>query len=151
MLPESGQYDVKVSAEGRTLTGLLVRPKSWQWALERAREGALKIIKRQHPILRVGMVSTLRSLQPDTKLDAKLSQRFDYLYTLLHDTVSVEPKYYKSRIQNTSGTIGMLVDKYEAYGNIADLRRASQLADWLVTTTSARMEPTSIITLYIQV
>lgn len=26
----------------------------------------------------------------------------------------------------------MLVDKYEAYGNLADLRHASQLADWLV-------------------
>ena len=42
VLPEPGQYDVKATVEGRTLTGMLVRPKSWQWAMERAREGALK-------------------------------------------------------------------------------------------------------------
>lgn len=44
----------------------------------------------------------------------------------------MEPLYYKSRIQNTSTTIGMLVDKYEASKNIRDLERASRLADWLI-------------------
>ena len=44
----------------------------------------------------------------------------------------MEPKYHASRIQNTSGTIGLLVDKYQAYGDIADLQKASRLADWLM-------------------
>lgn len=136
VLPEPGQYDVKATVEGRTLTGMLVRPKSWQWAMERAREGALKYHQKatSHVESWYGFHSSFIAAKyfKEPKLDAKLSQRFDYLYTLLHDTVSVEPKFHKSRIQNTSGTIGMLVDKYEAYGNLADLRHASQLADWLV-------------------
>lgn len=136
VLPEPGQYDVKATVEGRTLTGMLVRPKSWQWAMERAREGALKYHQKatSHIESWYGFHSSFIAAKyfKEPKLDAKLSQRFDYLYTLLHDTVSVEPKFHKSRIQNTSGTIGMLVDKYEAYGNLADLRHASQLADWLV-------------------
>ena len=136
VLPEPGQYDVKATDEGRTLTGMLVRPKSWQWAMERAREGALKYHQKatSHVESWYGFHSSFIAAKyfKEPKLDAKLSQRFDYLYTLLHDTVSVEPKFHKSRIQNTSGTIGMLVDKYEAYGNLADLRHASQLADWLV-------------------
>jgi len=45
----------------------------------------------------------------------------------------MEPKYHSSRIQNTSGTIGLLVDKYEAFGDTADLRKASRLADWLIS------------------
>ncbi len=136
VLPEPGQYDVKATVEGRTLTGMLVRPKSWQWAMERARDGALKYHQKatSHVESWYGFHSSFIAAKyfKEPKLDAKLSQRFDYLYTLLHDTVSVEPKFHKSRIQNTSGTIGMLVDKYEAYGNLADLRHASQLADWLV-------------------
>jgi hypothetical protein len=46
----------------------------------------------------------------------------------------MEPKYYASRIQNTSGTIGMLVDKYQAYHDVNDLKKASRLADWLMNT-----------------
>lgn len=46
----------------------------------------------------------------------------------------MKPLFHTSRIQNTSGTIGLLVDKYEAYGDIEDLKKASRLADWLANT-----------------
>ena len=69
---------------------------------------------------------------PDKQLDKALRDRFDYLFGLLHDQQKMEPKYHASRIQNTSGTIGLLVDKYQAYGDIADLQKASRLADWLM-------------------
>ena len=45
----------------------------------------------------------------------------------------MRPRYYSFRIQNTSGTIGMLVDRYQAHGDIWDLQRASRLADWLIS------------------
>lgn len=35
----------------------------------------------------------------------------------------MKPLFHTSRIQNTSGTIGLLVDKYEAYGDIEDLKK----------------------------
>lgn len=136
VLPEQGLYDVTVDSEGRKLTGVLVKPKSWQWTVERAREGAWKYHQKatSHIESWYGFHSSFIAAKyfKNPELDAKLRHRFDYLYKLLHDTVTVEPKYYKSRIQNTSGTIGMLVDKYEAYGDITDLRHASQLADWLI-------------------
>lgn len=44
----------------------------------------------------------------------------------------MEPLYYASRIQNTSTTIGMLIDKYEAQGSVEDLHKASMLADWMI-------------------
>lgn len=136
VLPEEGLYDVCVSDGGRTSTGELVRHKSWQWALERARDGAWKYHQKatSHIESWYGFHSSFIAAKyfRNASLDAKLRKRFDYLYALLHDTVKVEPKYHRTRIQNTSGTIGMLVDKYEAYGDLADLRHASQLADWLI-------------------
>ena len=139
VLPSEGLYDVSVSCGGRTSTGVLVRHKPWRWAMERAREGAWKYRQKatSHIESWYGFHSAFIAAKyfPDARLDEKLRHRFDYLYALLHDTVKVEPRYYQSRIQNTSGTIGMLVDKYEAYGDIADLRHASQLADWLIRTS----------------
>lgn len=135
-LPSQGLYNVTVTDHGRIATGVLVRPKTWKWAMERAREGAWKYHQKatSHIESWYGFHSSFIAAKyfPKPSLDARLRQRFDYLYSLLHDTVEVKPKYYASRIQNTSGTIGMLVDKYEAYGDISDLRHASQLADWLI-------------------
>ena len=64
-----------------------------------------------------------------------MSDRFDLVFDLLHDTVKMEPKYYASRIQNTAGIIGILVDRYEAEGNIKDLEDACRLTDWLIRTS----------------
>ncbi len=136
VLPSQGLYNVTVNDQGLTSTGVLVHPRSWKWVLERAREGAWKYHQKatSHIESWYGFHSSFIAAKhfKEPGLDAKLGNRFDYLYTLLHDTVRVEPKYHKSRIQNTSGTIGMLVDKYEAYGDIDDLRHASRLADWLI-------------------
>lgn len=136
VLPKEGLYDVTVNDGERVSTGKLVRHKSWQWVMERAREGAWKYHQKatSHIESWYGFHSSFIAAKyfENKELDAKLRHRFDYLYTLLHDTARVEPKYHKSRIQNTSGTIGMLVDKYEAYGDIVDLQHASRLADWLI-------------------
>lgn len=136
VLPKDGLYDVTVNDGGRVSTGKLLHHKSWQWVMERAREGARKYHQKatSHIESWYGFHSSFIAAKyfGNKELDAKLRHRFDYLYTLLHDTVALAPKYCKSRIQNTSGTIGMLVDKYEAYGDIADLQHASRLADWLI-------------------
>ena len=136
VLPVQGLYNVVAEDNGRTSTGVLVRHKSWQWALEHAREGAWKYHQKatSHIESWYGFHSSFIAAKyfGNPQLDHKLRSRFNYLYALLHDTVRVEPKYHKTRIQNTSGTIGLLVDKYEAYGDINDLRHASQLADWLI-------------------
>ena len=136
VLPKEGLYDVVVTDGSRVSTGVLVHPKSWQWVMERAREGAWKYHQKatSHIESWYGFHSSFIAAKyfRNATLDPKLRHRFDYLYTQLHDTVALAPKYHKTRIQNTSGTIGLLVDKYEAYGDIADLQHASRLADWLI-------------------
>lgn len=137
-LPEVGLYSVTVVDGDKQAHGVLTAHAPWQWTLERAREAAWKYNQKatSHIESWYGFHSAFLAARyfPSADLDQHLRQRFDYLFSLLHDTLTMQPKYYASRIQNTSGTIGMLVDKYEAYGDKADLRKASRLADWLTST-----------------
>ena len=137
-LPAVGLYKVKVSADGKQSEGILSARASWEQTLEHARAGALKYHQKatSHIESWYGFHSSFIAAKyfPDKKTDPALRARFDYLFGLLHDQEKMVPLYHASRIQNTSGTIGLLVDKYEAYGDIEDLRKASRLADWLTNT-----------------
>lgn len=139
MLPRVGLYSVRVTdGSGKRSEGVLSARASWQWTLEHAREGALKYHQKatSHIESWYGFHSSFIAARyfPAKATDAALRSRFDYLFGLLHDPVKMEPLYHASRIQNTSGTIGLLVDKYEAYGDVEDLHKASRLADWLMNT-----------------
>lgn len=135
-LPNIGFYKVIVNSDGKESEAIIAANHSWQWVMEQARVATMKYHQKatSHAESWYGFYSAFIAAKhfPNKELDKQVSDRFDYLYRLLHDTVKVEPKYYGSRIQNTSTTIGMLVDKYEAQGSIEDLRKASQLADWLI-------------------
>ena len=137
-LPETGLYTISVDDGQRQAEGILSAHASWKRTLEQARQGAWKYHQKatSHIESWYGFYSAFLAAQyfPDKELDRKLRQRFDYLFTLLHDTIKMEPKFYGSRIQNTSGTINLLVRKYHAYKDPEDLRKASRLADWLINT-----------------
>lgn len=135
-LPLAGLYNVKVTDGEKQAEGILSAHTSWQWTMEQARKGALKYHQKatSHIESWYGFYSAFIAAKhfPEKKTDGALRQRFDYLYGLLHDSIKTEPLYYASRIQNTAGTISLLVDKYEAYGDIKDLTKAAHLADWLI-------------------
>lgn len=137
-----GFYTVNTSDGEWHSQGLLTVHQPWSWCLRRAREAAWKYKQKatSHAESWYGFYSAFIAARifPETNLDARLDQRFEQLFTMLHDTVSMVPKYYKSRIQNTSTTIGLLVKRYEAYHRIADLDRASRLADWLINFSQAK-------------
>lgn len=137
-LPAAGLYTIKVTDGGKQSEGTLSAHASWKWTLERARAGALKYHQKatSHIESWYGFHSSFIAARyfPEKKQDAALRSRFDYLFGLLHDQTRMIPLYHASRIQNTSGTIGLLVDKYEAYKDIEDLKKASRLADWLLNT-----------------
>lgn len=137
-LPTAGLYTIKVTDGGKQSEGTLSAHASWKWTLERARAGALKYHQKatSHIESWYGFHSSFIAARyfPEKKQDAALRSRFDYLFGLLHDQTRMIPLYHASRIQNTSGTIGLLVDKYEAYKDIEDLKKASRLADWLLNT-----------------
>lgn len=137
-LPAAGLYTIKVTDGGKQSEGTLSAHASWKWTLERARAGALKYHQKATSHIKswYGFHSSFIAARyfPEKKQDAALRSRFDYLFGLLHDQTRMIPLYHASRIQNTSGTIGLLVDKYEAYKDIEDLKKASRLADWLLNT-----------------
>lgn len=137
-LPAAGLYTIKVTDGDKQSEGTLSAHASWKWTLERARAGALKYHQKatSHIESWYGFHSSFIAAKyfPEKKQDAALRSRFDYLFGLLHDQTRMIPLYHASRIQNTSGTIGLLVDKYEAYKDIEDLKKASRLADWLLNT-----------------
>lgn len=137
-LPASGLYTVKVTDGEKQSEGILSAHTSWKWTMEQARKGALKYHQKatSHIESWYGFHSSFLAAKyfPEKKQDEALRTRFDYLFGLLHDSTKMVPLYHASRIQNTSGTIGLLVDKYEAYGDLEDLKKASRLADWLMNT-----------------
>lgn len=135
-MPQPGLYTVRATVGNRCAEGVLTVLHPWRWYLERAREGALKYRQKasSHIESWMGFYSAFIAARefPSDSLDGALCDRFELLFDLLHDTVKMEPRYFATRIQNTAGTIGMLVDKYEAYGEVHDLERAARLADWMI-------------------
>ncbi len=138
-LPQTGLYTLTVQDGGKQAEAVLTVPHTWRWTLEKARENALRYHQKasSHIESWYGFYSAFIAARyfPDKKLDAQLDDRFEYLFCLLHDTVEMKPRHYAFRIQNTAGTIGLLVDRYEAKGDIRDLERASRLGDWLMRTS----------------
>ena len=137
-LPEVGLYTVRAVEGDKIAEGVLSAHPSRRWVLEQARSNAWKYHQKatSHIESWYGFYSAFEAAKyfPDKELDERLDRRFSYLFDLLHDTVKMEPKYYASRIQNTSGTINLLVGRYQAHGDREDLKKASRLADWLIKT-----------------
>lgn len=137
-LPQVGLYTVRAVEGDKVAEGVLSAHASWQWTLEQARANAWQYHQKatSHIESWYGFYSAFEAarLFPEKELDHKLRSRFDYLFNLLHDTVKMEPKYHASRIQNTSGTINLLVYKYAAYRDVEDLKKAARLVDWLIKT-----------------
>lgn len=138
-LPRTGLYRVEVRAGDKQAEAILSVLPTWEWTLVKARENALRYHQKatSHVESWYGFYSAFLAAKyfPEKQTDRALSERFDSVFNLLHDTVKMEPKYYASRIQNTAGMIGILVDRYEAAGNIEDLENACRLTDWLIRTS----------------
>ena len=135
-MPNAGRYDVKVMAGGFQSSAVILVNDSWAEVLKDARKAALD--NHQKPSSHVeswyGFHSAFLAARhfPDTEIDTQLDDRFDLIYNKVFDAENAVPRLYEDRIQNTSSTIGMLVDRYEAFGRIEDLEQAASLADWLI-------------------
>ena len=140
-LSDPGLYNVQVADGNKYAEGKISVHHSWEWCMRKAREATLQYKQKatSHAESWYGFYSAFIAARyfPDAELDKKVSDRFEYLFSLLHDVNKMEPKYYKSRIQNTATTIGLLVAKYQASHQENDIRRASQLADWLIQFSQA--------------
>jgi len=114
---------------------IAVRPP-WLWFMDRAREAAITYPPRatSHCESWYGLYTLYLAEQYHTDPDKlRLTEGImDEIYPLMFDMERHEPLLVKHRIQNVSAMIGVLVDRYEATGNISSLVRASDLADWLI-------------------
>lgn len=133
---KAGRYDVTVTAGDYQSSAVILVNDSWAEVIKDARQAALD--NHQKPSSHVeswyGFHSAFLAARhfPDTEIDTQLDDRFDLIYNKVFDAENAVPRLYEDRIQNTSSTIGMLVDRYEAFGRIEDLEEAASLADWLI-------------------
>lgn len=133
---KAGRYDVTVTAGDYQSSAVILVNDSWAEVLKDARQAVLD--NHQKPSSHVeswyGFHSAFLAARhfPDNEIDAQLDDRFSLIYNKVFDAENAVPKLYEDRIQNTSSTIGMLVDRYEAFGRIGDLEQAAALADWLI-------------------
>lgn len=133
---KAGRYDVTVTAGDYQSSAVILVNDSWAEVIKDARQAALD--NHQKPSSHVeswyGFHSAFLAARhfPDNEIDTQLDDRFDLIYNKVFDAENAVPRLYEDRIQNTSSTIGMLVDRYEAFGRIEDLEQAAALADWLV-------------------
>lgn len=138
-LGDAGLYTLSVRSGNKVAEAVWTVHHPWQWVMKKARENVARYHQKptSHAESWYGFYSAFLAARyfPDKTLDKQLSDYFDQLYNKLHDPEKVEPLYFKTRIQNTSTTIGMLADKYEAQGNLEDLKKASKLADWMIRTS----------------
>ena len=135
-MPNAGRYDVKVMAGDYQSSAVILVNDSWAEVIKDARQAALD--NHQKPSSHVeswyGFHSAFLAARhfPDTEIDTQFDDRFDLIYNKVFDAENAVPRLYEDRIQNTSSTIGMLVDRYEAFGRIEELEQAASLADWLI-------------------
>ena len=133
---KAGRYDVTVTAGDYQSSSVILVNDSWAEVIKDARQAALD--NHQKPSSHVeswyGFHSAFLAARhfPDNEIDTQLDDRFGLIYDKVFDAENAVPRLYEDRIQNTSSTIGMLVDRYEAFGRIVDLEQAAALADWLV-------------------
>lgn len=73
---------------------------------------------------------------PDKEWDQQLDEKFDELYPLLYDTITNIPTYYMRRIQNHALMAALFAQKYKASGDIGQLRKAADLADYILAMQS---------------
>lgn len=133
---KAGRYDVTVTAGDYQSSSVILVNDSWAEVIKDARQAALD--NHQKPSSHVeswyGFHSAFLAARhfPDNEIDTQLDDRFGLIYDKVFDAENAVPRLYEDRIQNTSSTIGMLVDRYEAFGRTDDLEQAAALADWLV-------------------
>lgn len=71
-------------------------------------------------------------IMPEPGIDSVLNDRFDMIIDKIFDRKTGSPYKYHWRIQNVSSTIGMLADRYLAFGNQADLDLGERMAAYLM-------------------
>ena len=131
-LDEYGIWQVLSSHQDKINEALIYVRLPWSYYLDEARKAALTYKQKAttHTESWYGFFSAFlaRKYHPQPELDEALEQKFEEIYqVMLHEDIPVEAAL-PGRIQNWAQMIGLLVDAYEATGNLIYLDRADKLA-----------------------
>ncbi len=125
-----------VESNGYHSQGMVYTRHPWSWYLQRARHAALKYTQKASWNCEswYGFYSAYLAqiYFPDQELLRQTNDRFNIVIPLMYDTLTMNPTQNPNRIQNHSTTLGIYVDRYRATGNVQDLEKAAQLADWII-------------------
>lgn len=132
---------IEVRDGARQAHGTVAVRHTWRSTMELARKAADRY--RQKPTSHVeswyGFHTAFEAARviPDQQIDSVLNARFDMILDKVFDRTTGRPYKYQNRIQNVSSTIGMLADRYMAYGNTADLDLGERMAGYLMSCQQA--------------
>ncbi|TKG97049.1 hypothetical protein EYV94_01075 [Puteibacter caeruleilacunae] len=140
---ETGVFKMVATASNGTISEAMISVRNdWQWYMNQAREAALKYPARAttHCETWYGLYTMYlgEKYVPNTTLLEASEARFQNIFPQLYDTVKLVPTKIPHRIQNTSSMIGVLVDRYEATGDMHSLKQAAKLADWIIEHAQAK-------------
>lgn len=137
---QAGVYAITVTTQDEKVAEALVaRRMPWSWYAQQARASAVAKPQKAstHTESWYGLFSgyIARRYFPDGALDAAIDAKFAELAPLMYDVNNRAPKFH--RVQNDACWASLLVDRYEATGDIASLEFAAALADYLIANQSS--------------
>lgn len=133
---EPGIKNIELSDGTPRAHGTLAVRYPWSYTMRLARNAAARY--KQKPTSHVeswyGFHTAFDAARiiPEPEIDSMLNHRFDMIIDKIFDRKNGSPYKYHWRIQNVSSTIGMLADRYLAFGNRADLDLGERMAEYLM-------------------
>jgi len=133
-----GLYTIRASStNGKTSEATFYVRKPYSWYMDKAMKAVMDYPQKAsvtHCESWYGFYTTYaggKHLKGNAHI-APANGAFQEIFPLVIDPVSVVPQFDVWRIQNTSSMIGILVDRYELYGERTDLERCLKLSDVLL-------------------
>lgn len=135
---EEGLYQINATvANGKKTQASFYVRKSYSWYMQKAMKAVVDYPPKAsltHCESWYGFYTSFSGGKyfPKNKYLSYADNEFQKIYPIIFDTIKHEPKQHKFRIQNASSMIGVLVDRYELYGQEKDLTDAIGLAQFLM-------------------
>ena len=133
---EPGIKTISVCDGVRQTHGTVAVRHPWNTTMRLAREAVVRY--RQKPTSHVeswyGFHTAFDAarIMPEPGIDSVINRRFDMVVDKIFNREKGAPYKYHWRIQNVSSTIGMLADRYLAFGNLADLDLGERMARYVM-------------------
>lgn len=139
---EEGVYKIYVSnGDGYRAEAMISCRMPWSWYMQKARQAAIDAPQKgsTHIESYVGLYTgyLTRKYFPDAEADMAIDEKLDEIYPLMYSEETGLPTVEAERIQNHSGMMGILVDKYQASGDREALEKAEILAGHLLSRQKA--------------